>query len=187
VSEVSGSGVHTGVALRAAGGVIAPGAAVGSGLLLAMKYRSEHIQKWIMPMLGFLTAHHFVRAERLVEGFLDGVLSTKRQNSTLRLIAWTCIEWILIASCYACVGIAILMGFISFGSVVHLPAVGGGAQVTAVVVLTQIFGVPLEVATGMGLVLWLVSFVAILPLGVVLALHEGMTWAGLRDAERGAA
>jgi glycosyltransferase 2 family protein len=85
------------------------------------------------------------------------------------------------------VGIVILMGFVSFGSLVQLPAVGGGAQVTAVVVLTQIFGVPFEVATGMGLVLWLVSFVAILPLGVVLALHEGLTWAGLRDAERGAA
>jgi len=204
VSEVSGSGVHTGVALswalRVAGGVIALGAAVGLGLLLAMKYRSEHIQRWIMRMLGFLTAHHFERAERLVEGFLDGVRSTKSQTATLRLIAWTCMEWVLIASCYACVlkafgdameptpvGIAILMGFISFGSLVQLPAVGGGAQVTAVVVLTQIFGIPLEVATGMGLVLWMVSFVAILPLGVVLALHEGLTWAGLRDAERGAA
>jgi hypothetical protein len=204
LSEVSGSGVHTGVALswalRVGGAAIASGAAIGLGLLLAMKYRSEEIQRWVLRMLGFLAKHHLDRAERLVEGFLGGIRSTKSQGATIRLIAYTFMEWVLVGACYACVlkafgdvlsptpaGIAILMGFVSFGSLVQLLAVGGGAQVTAVLVLTQIFGVPLEVATGMGLMLWLVSFVAILPVGAALALHEGLTWAGLREAERGAA
>jgi hypothetical protein len=77
------------------------------------------------------------------------------------------------------------MGFVSFGSLAQLPAVGGGTQVTAVLVLTQIFGVPIEAATGIGLVLWFLMFAAVLPAGVVLAISDGLTWAGLREAERG--
>ena len=76
-------------------------------------------------------------------------------------------------------------GFVSFGSLVQLPAVGGGAQMTAVLVLTEIFAVPLEVATGLGVLLWFISFVAILPLGTLLAFHEGLTWARIREAEGG--
>jgi hypothetical protein len=204
VGQVSGSGIHTGVALswtlRVAGAAIGFGAALGLGLLLAMKYRSDHIQRWILRMLGFLAKHHFEKAERLVEGFLDGIRSTKSQTATARLILYTSMEWVLVAACYACVlkafgdvveptpvGIAIILGFVSFGSLVQLPAVGGGAQVTAVLVLTQIFGVPLEVATGIGLMLWFISFVSILPVGVALAVREGLTWAGLRQAELTAA
>ena len=202
VSEISGSGVRTGPALswalRLGGVIIALGAAAGLALLLAMRYRGAHIQNWLLRSLGFLAKHHFERAERLTEAFLDGVSCTRSRTATLRMIAYTFVEWVLIAACYASVlnafggvlypswvTIAILMGFVSSGSLVQLPAVGGGTQVTAVLVLTQIFGVPLEAATGIGLVLWVVMFAGVLPVGVALAIHEGLTWAGLRQAERG--
>ena len=204
VSEVSSSGVATGPALswalKAAGAVIGFGAAAGLGLLLAMKYRSEQIQRWTLRALWFLAKHHFQRAERMLAGFVDGIRSTKSGSATARLILYTCLEWVLVGACYACVlkafgdivpatpiGIAVLMGFVSFGSLVQLPAIGGGMQVTSVLVLTQIFGVPLEAATGMGLVLWFVLFAAILPAGAALAVHEGLTWASISEAERGAA
>src|SRR5207245_73429 len=141
------------------------------GLLLVMKYRCEHVQRGTMRALSFLSAHHLVRVERVVTTFLEGVRSTKSQSATARMIFYTFAEWFLIAACYACVlkafGVAvnmtvvhvlILMGFISFGSLVQLPAVGGGAQVTAVLVLTEIFGVPFEIATSLGLLLWMISF-----------------------------
>ena len=124
----------------------------------------EHIQRWTMRALGFLSDHHLEKAERLVAGFVDGIRCTKSQSATLRLIGYTVAEWCLIAACYASVlkafgsaaslspiGILVLMGFVSFGSLIQLPAVGGGAQVTAVLVLTEIFGTPLEAAgTGVG-------------------------------------
>lgn len=202
LSHVKQSGVALGPtlswALQVGGIVIGAGAAGCLAILIAMRYSSHRIQGWVLGALGFLAAHHLAKVRKVVEGFLDGVRCTKSQSATVRLIVYTLVEWLLIAACYACVlkafgsavrfspiDVLILMGFVSFGSLVQLPAVGGGAQVTAVLVLTEIFAVPIEVATGLGLLLWLISFVAILPVGVLLAVHEGLTWARIREAEEG--
>ena len=40
------------------------------------------------------------------------------------------------------------MGFVSFGAVVQIPGIGGGVQVVSVLVLTKIFGFPVELATS---------------------------------------
>ena len=46
------------------------------------------------------------------------------------------------------VDVLIFMGFVSFGSAVQIPGIGGGMQVVAVLVLTELFGVRLELATS---------------------------------------
>jgi uncharacterized protein (TIRG00374 family) len=200
LSQVQGSGVALGPTLswvlEVGGVVIGVGAAGCLAILLAMRFRSEQIQSWILRALSFLAAHNLARAQKMVAGFLDGVRCTKSQSATVQLIAYTLGEWLLIAACYACVlkafgsvvhfsfiDVLILMGFVSFGSLVQLPAVGGGAQMTAVLVLTEVFAVPIEVATGLGLLLWFISFVAIVPVGTFLAFREGLTWARIREAE----
>jgi uncharacterized protein (TIRG00374 family) len=202
LSQVKDSGVALGPtlswALQAGGVVIGAGAAGCLAILFAMRYRSEQIQRWIPQALGFLAAHRLERVRKTIANFLDGVQCTKSQAATVKLIAYTLMEWLLIAACYACVlkafgsavrfsfiDVLILMGFVSFGSLVQLPAVGGGAQITAVLVLTEVFAVPIEVATGLSLLLWLISFVAILPAGALLAVREGLTWARIREAEGG--
>ena len=185
-------------ALEVGGVVIGAGSGGCLAILLAMRFWSENIQRGILRALGFLAAHHFAKVERVVANFLNGVQCTKSQSATLRLIAYTLLEWLLIAACYACVlrafgsavrfspiDVLILMGFVTFGSLVQLPAVGGGAQVTAVLVLTEVFAVPIEVATGLSLLLWLISFMAILPVGALFAVREGLTWARIREAESG--
>lgn len=200
LSQVQGSGVVLGPTLswvlKVGGAVIGLGAAACLGILLAMQFRGEQIQQGILKALKFVAAHRLARVEKTVSGFLEGVRCTKSQAATAKLIVYTLVEWLLIAACYACVlkafgnavhfspiDVLILMGFVSFGSLVQLPAVGGGAQMTAVLVLTEIFGVPIEVATGLGVLLWFISFVAILPLGTLFAFHEGLTWARIREAE----
>ena len=47
-------------------------------------------------------------------------------------------------------------------------------QIASIVVLTEFFGRPLEDATGVALMLWAVSFLVIVPVGLVLALREGL-------------
>ena len=56
-------------------------------------------------------------------------------------------------------------------------------QIATVLVLTEFFGVGLEAATGIALVLWIISFVLIVPLGLGLAFHEGIKWRSLKDLE----
>jgi uncharacterized protein (TIRG00374 family) len=202
LSQVKQSGVALGTtlswALQMGGLVIGAGSAGCLAILVAMRFWSDQIRRGILRGLGFLAAHHLARVQTVVANFLDGVRCTKSQSATVLLILYTAVEWMLIAACYACVlrafgnvvrfssiDILILMGFVTFGSLVQLPAVGGGAQVTAVLVLTEIFAVPIEVATGMGLLLWFISFVAILPVGVLFGVREGLTWARIREAEEG--
>jgi hypothetical protein len=56
--------------------------------------------------------------------------------------------------------------------------------VVAVLVLTKIFGLSVELATSVAVLIWLVTFVVIVPFGVAVALHEGLSWRKLRELER---
>src|SRR4249920_2578417 len=79
--------------------------------------------------------------------------------------------------------VIIALGFVCFGSVLQIPGVGGGMQIATVLVLTEFYGVSLEAASGIALVLWIITFVVIVPLGLVLAFHEGIKWRSLRHIE----
>src|SRR5262249_59794977 len=57
------------------------------------------------------------------------------------------------------------------GSMLQLPAVGGGSQMATIAVLSSVFDAPPEMAASCGILLWLVTFSAVVPLGVVLAHH----------------
>jgi hypothetical protein len=56
-------------------------------------------------------------------------------------------------------------------------------QIATVLVLTEFFGVGIAAASGVALTLWVVSFVVIVPFGLVLAFHEGIQWRNLRHLE----
>jgi hypothetical protein len=115
----------------------------------------------------------------------------------LLVLAYSVVEWALIAACYWClaqayagnidlsfVNIMILMGFVAFGGVVQVPGVGGGTQVVAALVLTELFGVRLELASSFALMLWVLTFVVIVPIGLVWAVKEGLDWHSLRKIGR---
>jgi uncharacterized membrane protein YbhN (UPF0104 family) len=65
--------------------------------------------------------------------------------------------------------VLLLMGSSMVGSMVQLPAVGGGSQVATISALSGIFGVPKESAVSCGMLLWLVTFMSVAPLGLALA------------------
>jgi ABC-type sulfate transport system permease component len=56
-------------------------------------------------------------------------------------------------------------------------------QIATVLVLTEFYGISLEAASGIALVLWVITFVVIVPLGLVMAFHEGIKWRSLRHIE----
>ena len=58
------------------------------------------------------------------------------------------------------------------GSVIQLPGVGGGSQLATIAALEHIFDVPKELAASCGIMLWLVTFVAVIPAGLLLAHRE---------------
>ncbi|MHB1021979.1 MAG: lysylphosphatidylglycerol synthase transmembrane domain-containing protein [Acidobacteriaceae bacterium] len=66
----------------------------------------------------------------------------------------------------------ILMGFSVVGSVVQLPGVGGGSQVGTISALTLLFSIPAELAFSAGIMLWLVTFMSVIPAGLIFAQLE---------------
>ena len=69
----------------------------------------------------------------------------------------------------------LLMGFSMVGSVAQLPAVGGGSQLAVISALQVIYGIPPELAVSCGILLWLVTFMAVIPVGLVLAHREHLS------------
>ena len=61
------------------------------------------------------------------------------------------------------------------GSMLQLPAVGGGSQVAVIATLSSVFDVPPEMAASCGILLWLVTFAAVVPTGLMLAHHERLS------------
>ncbi len=166
------------------------------GLLAAFRHFSENMRRRLLDSLGGLPERHFKKAEKLITAFVQGVESTKSLRAMLAIVGYTVFEWATITVTVFCVmrafggvlhfgwlDVLIFLGFLAFGAVVQIPGVGGGTQVVSVLVLTELFRVPLEVSTSVALVLWFISFVVVVPAGLFLALHEGVRWRTLKEFE----
>ena len=78
-------------------------------------------------------------------------------------------------------GAMLLLAITLIGSVVQLPAVGGGSQAASLIAYTEILGVQNESALVAAIVLWLITFVACSLAGVPLLIHEGLSLGKLRE------
>jgi hypothetical protein len=68
--------------------------------------------------------------------------------------------------------VLLLMAFSMVGSIVQLPAVGGGSQLAVISALQLVYGIPPELALSCGILLWLVTFMSCIPVGLTFA-HRG--------------
>jgi uncharacterized protein (TIRG00374 family) len=200
LTQVSNSAIQPGPRFRLvlqAGGVIAGVTGVVClALLIGMRQFRGRVQERLVSALAFLPEPLVQKIQKVLVSFEEGMQSTRSTSFTLLLVFYTIIEWLIIAAAFWCIfkavpathtlgltDVVILLGFIAFGSAVQIPGVGGGMQIAAVLVLTEFFGLTFEVASGIALVLWFITFVAIVPLGLVLAFREGINWRNLRNLE----
>ncbi|HEY2016940.1 MAG TPA: lysylphosphatidylglycerol synthase transmembrane domain-containing protein [Bryobacteraceae bacterium] len=166
-------------------------------MILSMRHFAEPVRRRLIAALRFLPEARYRKFEALITAFFQGVESTRSDGALLLVLAYSILEWGLIAACYWClaqafvgiidltlVDILIFMGFVSFGGVIQIPGIGGGTQVSAVFILTELFGIRLELATLFALLVWILTFVAVVPVGLGLALKEGLDWHSLRRIGR---
>jgi uncharacterized protein (TIRG00374 family) len=198
LSQVQTTGVKVGGALQwvlAVGGYFAAGVAtICLIVFLALRQFGEASMKRISDAAKILPERYRAILDRLMTAFLSGVQSTRDSGAVLSALGYSVLEWALIVSCYVCIfqaspstagfgwmDVLIFVGFVSFGNVVQIPGVGGGMQIVTVVVLTELFGMPVEVSGGLAIVLWSITFVVIVPFGLALAFHDGLQWGKLRQ------
>src|SRR5260221_7319135 len=75
-----------------------------------------------------------------------------------------------------------LMAVRMIGSMVQLPGVGGGSQLATISTLQHVFGAAPELAASCGILLWMVTFMSIIPVGLLIAHREGLSLRGLSKA-----
>ena len=197
LTRVQTSGLHIGEKLT---WVLAVGGKVGGALgvaillvLLSLRHFAEPLRRRLLGALRHLPAKRLAGLEKFVNALFQGVESMRSDAALFLVLLYSALEWVLICLCYWClaqsfagivnlglVDVLILMGFVSFGSVVQIPGVGGGMQVVSVLVLTELFGIRLELASAFAVFLWFITFVAIVPLGLFVALKEGLDWHSLK-------
>lgn len=204
LTRVQAAGLHVGSklawVLTFGGRFVGTSCALVLVALISLRHFAEPVRRRLIRAAHWLPERWSARAEKLVNALVKGVESIRSDGALFLIFVYSVLEWLLIGACYWClaqayvgvinitiVDVVILMGFISFGGVVQIPGVGGGTQVVAVLVLTELYGTRLELATSFALLLWILTFVAIVPVGLLLALKEGLDWHSLRQIGREAA
>jgi uncharacterized protein (TIRG00374 family) len=66
----------------------------------------------------------------------------------------------------------LLMAASMVGSMVQLPFIGGGSQMATAAAMKTLFGVQIESAVACGILLWLVTFAGVVPVGLIWARFE---------------
>ena len=179
--------------LKAAGYVGGASAAICLALLIALRQFRGQARERLTAALGFLPNTLHARIDKFLAAFEEGMASTRHSSYTWLLILYSGLEWVVLASSFFCTFRAfpataslsltdalIALGFIALGSIVQIPGLGGGMQLAAIVVLTEFYGITLGAATSVALTLWVNSFVVIVPVGLILAFHEGIRWRSLK-------
>ncbi|HEX4595043.1 MAG TPA: lysylphosphatidylglycerol synthase transmembrane domain-containing protein [Bryobacteraceae bacterium] len=191
-------GLALGPALRwilGAGGYLVAGIGIACLLFLILfRNFSEAGQRRLLSAVSFLPENYYKRVEQMLGAFSQGMESTRDAKSLVLLLCYTALEWALIVGCYYALflsfpstgffkitDVVITLGFLAFGSIVQLPGIGGGVQVVSVLVLTEIYHLPIEAASAVAVFIWSITFVVVVPVGFVCAFHEGLNWSKLRQ------
>jgi len=124
-----------------------------------------------------------------VREFRGGLNTIHGANELLQLVVVSLVIWYVIALAYQQItgsyGLAplqmpvaqvLLLMFASMvGSLVQLPGVGGGSQLATISTLQHVFHAPPELAASCGILLWMATFMSVVPLGLVLAHRERLS------------
>jgi uncharacterized protein (TIRG00374 family) len=180
--------------LQSGGYAVAAITAACLAFLFLFRNFAEPAQRRLLSALTFLPESSYQRIERAVQAFAQGMQSSR--GSLGLLLGETLLVWAMIVGGYLLLfrsftatahfsftDVIIFIGFVSFGSVVQIPGVGGGMQLAAVLVLTEIFGLPLESASGLAVLIWILTFVVVAPFGLALAFQEGLNWRKLKHLQ----
>jgi len=135
-----------------------------------------------------------------VLSFSHGLQTVQDFAAAVQLVGVSLFMWILIMFAYYSITHAypalqpmtmarevVLMGSSMVGSMLQLPAVGGGSQLATIGMLSAGFHVEHELAVSCGMMLWAITFMSVIPTGLAIARHEHVSIRAVAEAEEKAA
>ena len=138
------------------------------------------------------------RLRNTLQVFSLGLRTIDGFGSAIQITAVSLSMWLLIAFAYLALlhaypeplrslswpKIILLMLSSMVGSMLQLPAVGGGSQLATITTLASGFGIEHELAVSCGMLLWAVTFMAVVPAGLLLARREQVSLRSVAEAEQ---
>lgn len=131
-----------------------------------------------------------------VLSFSHGLQTIQDMASAVQLVAVSIMMWVLVMFAYYAITHAypamrdmsmarevVLMGSSMVGSMLQLPAVGGGSQLATIGMLSAGFHVEHELAVSCGMMLWAITFMSVIPTGLAIARHEHVSIRAVAEAE----
>ncbi len=193
LAVVPAARLHLGPGLRfvfRAGGYVSAGIGlVCLGLLFGLRRFSNSTPDRLSAALGFLPASFQLKIQSLTKSFAEGMGATMSTSLLGSIAGYSVLVWsVLLASMfcmfhalaatsgYSLPQTAVFLGLVSFGAAVQIPGIGGGFQVASVLVLNQVFGLRIETASAVAILLWAVAYLPVVPVGVLLAMKQGIGW-----------
>jgi uncharacterized protein (TIRG00374 family) len=169
-------------------------------LLVALAKRGPAISAWVCRRISSVSPKVGAKMEARLRSMAAGLNAIRDLRSFLEASAISGVIWVIIAFAYRTVThaypqstglpnlnlpeVILLMAASVAGGVIQLPVVGGGSQIATIAVLSQTFNyseMGPELAVSCGMLLWLVTFMSVMPLGLALARHEHVS---LRNLEK---
>jgi glycosyltransferase 2 family protein len=156
---------------------------------MAVHAKGEGIANWVERRFSHLAANLGHKIAMRVREFRSGLDTIHGPVSLIALTVLSLAMWFMIIVAYQEVAhsygvvqldiqrsqVLVLMGASMIGSLVQLPGIGGGSQVATIAALERVFDVPKELAASCGIMLWLVTFVAVVPVGLFLSHRERLS------------
>ncbi|HLJ28044.1 MAG TPA: lysylphosphatidylglycerol synthase transmembrane domain-containing protein [Candidatus Angelobacter sp.] len=133
---------------------------------------------------------------RRVQAFGEGLNTIKDLKSFAQLSGLSLMIWLIIGLSYVAVtnayhihrhaqmtlsNVLLLTAASVVGGVLQLPVVGGGSQLATIGVLHGVFALSPELSTSCGMMLWLVTFMSVIPAGLFLAHREHVSLTRLEE------
>ncbi len=157
------------------------------GLAVAARFSGERVAAIFGRMFGWISKSFGHHVQEKILAFSHGLDTIQSFGDLLMALFWSFVTWGAIALAYvevvhsfrvpslAAIAPAqtiILMMYSLFGSVLQLPVVGGGSQLATIHAMITILGVGPEAATACGLMLYLSTFLSVIPAGLFYARLE---------------
>jgi glycosyltransferase 2 family protein len=157
--------------------------------LVAFKVRQNPAaaSKFFVRLFGQISPRVGHAVGKRVLAFGEGLNTVKDLASFFQLAGLSVVIWLFIGFAYMAVthaysihklsqmtlsSVFLLTAASVVGGVLQLPVVGGGSQLATIGMLRGVFNVSPELATSCGIMLWLVTFMSVVPAGLALARSE---------------
>ena len=167
--------------------------------LVAFKVRKDPsiASKFFVRLFGRVSPKVGHAVGKRVLAFGEGLNTVKDLASFFQLSGLSILIWVFIGFAYMAVthaysihrlsqmtlsSVFLLTAASVVGGVLQLPVVGGGSQLATIGMLRGVFNLSPELATSCGIMLWLTTFMSVVPAGLALARSEHVSLTKIEEA-----